>query len=89
MRYYCSLFVAALMLSMICSRPAPAVVQFYNVFAKEHLDTHPDKEFATAVKKAAIAIAGAVYHLAMREERLPRFSKEEMPEPSRTQRTTQ
>jgi hypothetical protein len=31
--------------------------------------------------KAAIAIAGAVYHLAMREDRLPRFAKDKMPEP--------
>ena len=31
------------------------------------------------VKKSAMVIAGAVYHLAMREERLPRFTKDEMP----------
>ena len=31
------------------------------------------------VKKAAMVIAGTVYHLAMRDELLPRFSKEEMP----------
>ncbi len=31
-------------------------------------------------KKSAIAIASAVYHLAMRDELLPRFSKEQMPE---------
>lgn len=31
------------------------------------------------VKKSAIAIAGALYVLAMRDEPLPRFSKEEMP----------
>jgi hypothetical protein len=54
MRYYCSLVVSALLLSVICSRPASAVVQFYNVFAKEYLDTHPDKEFAAAVKKPAV-----------------------------------
>jgi hypothetical protein len=33
------------------------------------------------VKKSAMAIASAVYHLAMREEMLPRFSKETMPPP--------
>jgi Zn-dependent M28 family amino/carboxypeptidase len=33
------------------------------------------------VKKSAIAIAAAVYHLAMRDEMLPRFSKEDMPPP--------
>jgi len=31
--------------------------------------------------KSAIAIAGAVYHVANREEMLPRFSKEKMPAP--------
>jgi Zn-dependent M28 family amino/carboxypeptidase len=30
-------------------------------------------------KKSAIAIAGAVYHLAMREALMPRFTREEMP----------
>ena len=34
--------------------------------------------------KSAIAIAGAVYHLANREEMLPRFSKEKMPAPPPT-----
>ncbi len=33
------------------------------------------------LKKSAIVIAAAVYHLAMRDEMLPRFAKEEMPEP--------
>jgi hypothetical protein len=33
------------------------------------------------VKKSAITIAAAVYHLAMREEMLPRFSKDKMPAP--------
>ena len=28
-----------------------------------------------------MVIAGAVYHLAMRDELLPRFSKDEMPRP--------
>jgi cytochrome c2 len=46
--------VVALLFTLICSRPATAVVQFYNVFAKEHLDTHPDKEFSAAAKKAAV-----------------------------------
>ena len=50
MRYVCLLTIAAL--AILCTaRPAAAVVQFYNVFAKEHIDTHPDKEFAKAVKK--------------------------------------
>ena len=31
------------------------------------------------MKKSAIVIAAAVYHLAMRDELLPRFTKEDMP----------
>ncbi len=31
------------------------------------------------VKKSAVAIAGALYFIAMRDEMLPRFSKEKMP----------
>jgi carboxypeptidase Q len=34
------------------------------------------------VKKSAIAIAGALYVLAMRDELLPRFAKEQMPPPA-------
>ena len=37
------------------------------------------QSMADDVKKSAIAIAAAVYHLAMRDELLPRFSKEDMP----------
>jgi hypothetical protein len=33
--------------------------------------------------KAAIVVAGAVFHVAMRDEALPRFTKEQMPAPSR------
>jgi len=33
------------------------------------------------VKKSATSIASALYHLAMRDEMLPRFSKETMPAP--------
>lgn len=33
------------------------------------------------VKKSAVAIAGAVYFIAMRDEMLPRFSKDKMPAP--------
>jgi carboxypeptidase Q len=52
-----------------------------------NLDTY-ERIVEEDVKRSAIAIAAAVYHVAMREERLPRFSKEEMPEPVRPQRTT-
>jgi hypothetical protein len=43
-----------------------------------NLDTY-ERIVEDDVKKSAIAIAAAVYHLAMRDEQLPRFSKEEMP----------
>ncbi len=42
------------------------------------LDTY-ERIHEPDAKQAAIVIASAVYHLAMREERLPRFSKEQMP----------
>jgi hypothetical protein len=45
-----------------------------------NLDTY-ERVIEEDVKKSAIAIAAAVYHLAMRDEMLPRFSKEEMPPP--------
>ena len=45
-----------------------------------NLDTY-ERIIEEDVKKSAIAIAAAVHHLAMRDEMLPRFSKEEMPPP--------
>ena len=45
-----------------------------------NLDTY-ERVIEDDVKKSAIAIAAAVYHLAMRDEMLPRFSKEDMPAP--------
>jgi hypothetical protein len=45
-----------------------------------NLDTY-ERIIEEDVKKSAIAIAAAVYHLAMRDEMLPRFSKDEMPPP--------
>ncbi|MGB2715908.1 MAG: M20/M25/M40 family metallo-hydrolase [Vicinamibacterales bacterium] len=45
-----------------------------------NLDTY-ERIIEEDVKKSAVAIAAAVYHLAMREEMLPRFSKEDMPPP--------
>jgi len=35
------------------------------------------------MKKCAIVVASAVYHLSMRDQPLPRFSKEKMPEPAK------
>jgi hypothetical protein len=43
-----------------------------------NLDTY-ERVVEDDVKKAAMVIAGTVYHLAMRDELLPRFSREEMP----------
>jgi hypothetical protein len=43
-----------------------------------NLDTY-ERIVEDDVKKTAIVVAGAVYHLAMRDEQLPRFSSEEMP----------
>jgi hypothetical protein len=43
-----------------------------------NLDTY-ERIIEDDVKKSAIVIAAAVYHLAMRDELLPRFSKEQMP----------
>ena len=43
-----------------------------------NLDTY-ERIVEDDVKKSAIAIAAAVYHLAMRDEQLPRFGAEDMP----------
>jgi carboxypeptidase Q len=45
-----------------------------------NLDTY-ERIVEEDVKKSAVAIAAAVYHLAMRDEMLPRFSKADMPAP--------
>jgi carboxypeptidase Q len=45
-----------------------------------NLDTY-ERVIEEDVKKSAIAIAAAVYHVAMRDEMLPRFSKDDMPPP--------
>jgi carboxypeptidase Q len=43
-----------------------------------NLDTY-ERIIEDDVKKAAVVIAGAIYQLAMRDEKLPRFTKEAMP----------
>jgi carboxypeptidase Q len=43
-----------------------------------NLDTY-ERVIETDAQASAMAIAGAVYHLAMRDEKLPRFTKEQMP----------
>ena len=45
-----------------------------------NLDTY-ERIIEDDVKKSAASIASAIYHLAMRDEMLPRFSKETMPPP--------
>jgi carboxypeptidase Q len=52
-----------------------------------NLDTF-ERIVAADAQKSAIAVAAAVYHLAMRDEMLPRFSREQMPSrPASTSRT--
>jgi carboxypeptidase Q len=48
-----------------------------------NLDTY-ERIVEQDVKEAAIVVAAAVYHLSMREEMLPRFTKERMPAPPPT-----
>jgi hypothetical protein len=43
-----------------------------------NLDTY-ERVIESDAQQSAMAIAAAVYHLAMREEKLPRFTKEQMP----------
>jgi Zn-dependent M28 family amino/carboxypeptidase len=45
-----------------------------------NLDTY-ERIIEDDVKKSAITVAAAVYHLAMRDDMLPRFSKDKMPKP--------
>jgi Zn-dependent M28 family amino/carboxypeptidase len=58
-------------------------IEYGNITWHTNMDTYEriDEE---DVKKAAIFFAAAVYHLAMRDELLPRFSKEQMPAPPPT-----
>ena len=52
-RSYCLIAITlSLVVGGMC-RPAEAVVQFYMEYKKAYLDTHPDKEYAAAVNKAA------------------------------------
>jgi carboxypeptidase Q len=50
-----------------------------------NLDTY-ERIVESDVRSAAIVVAAAVYHLAMRDEMLPRFTKEKMPAPLPTPR---
>ncbi|HEY1404684.1 MAG TPA: M20/M25/M40 family metallo-hydrolase [Pyrinomonadaceae bacterium] len=52
-----------------------------------NLDTY-ERIVEADVRSAAIVVAAAVYHVAMRDEMLPRFTKERMPAPPPTPRPT-
>ena len=58
-------------------------IQYDSFTWHTNLDTY-ERIVEDDVKKAAIVVAGTVYHLAMRDELLPRFSKEDMPRPPAT-----
>ena len=53
-------------------------IEYFNVTWHTNLDTY-ERIIEDDAKKSAMAIAAAVYVLAMREELLPRFTKENMP----------
>ncbi|MBI2187669.1 MAG: M20/M25/M40 family metallo-hydrolase [Acidobacteria bacterium] len=53
-------------------------IQYQSYTWHTNLDTY-ERIVEDDVKKSAIAIAAAVYHLAMRDEPLPRFTADEMP----------
>jgi hypothetical protein len=55
-------------------------IEYFTHTWHTNLDTY-ERIVEDDVKSAAIVIAAAVYHLAMRDEMLPRFSKEKMPPP--------
>jgi hypothetical protein len=64
-------------------------IQYQSYSWHTNLDTY-ERIVEDDVKKSAIAIAGAVYHLAMRDEPLPRFAADEMPRrPQQQQRQQQ
>lgn len=53
-------------------------IEYQSATWHTNLDTY-ERIIEDDARKSAIAIASAVYHLAMRDELLPRFTKEEMP----------
>ena len=58
-------------------------IQYQSHTWHTNLDTY-ERIVEEDVKKSAIAIAAAVYHVAMRDEKLPRFTKDDMPAPATT-----
>jgi carboxypeptidase Q len=57
-------------------------IQYQTYTWHTNLDTY-ERIVEEDVKQSAIVMAAMVYHLAMRDERLPRFSREDMPRPPR------
>jgi hypothetical protein len=55
-------------------------IQYQTYTWHTNLDTY-ERIVEDDVKKAAIVVAATVYHLAMRDELLPRFSQNDMPRP--------
>ncbi|MGH9765898.1 MAG: M20/M25/M40 family metallo-hydrolase, partial [Blastocatellia bacterium] len=53
-------------------------IEYFNITWHTNLDTY-ERIIEDDVKKSAIIIAAAVYHLAMRDQMLPRFTSETMP----------
>ena len=53
-------------------------IQYFSHTWHTNLDTY-ERIIEDDVKKSAIVIASAVYHLAMRDEMLPRFAADQMP----------
>jgi hypothetical protein len=53
-------------------------IEYFNVTWHTNLDTY-ERIIEDDAKKSAIVIAAALYHLVMRDDPLPRFSKEAMP----------
>ena len=57
-------------------------IQYRNYTWHTNLDTY-ERVVEEDVIKSAIVVASAVYNLAMRDELLPRFTKDQMPQPPR------
>ncbi len=55
-------------------------IEYFNVTWHTNLDTY-ERIIEDDAKKSAIIIAAAVYHLAMSDQMLPRFTQEAMPAP--------
>jgi len=58
-------------------------IEYFNTTWHTNLDTY-ERIVPEDVKASAIVIAATVYQLAMRDEMLPRFSREQMPAPPAT-----